>query len=139
MKKSTLSLSLLIGAALTIPSLAMAAPADTAAVDMQAAATATTLETDAENINNASTDNQSTPFQISETQIISRANVNNSASQQPMTTELQAEQESMEMDAEQAGIQDAEEVMQEEEAMQEEGSLEAQQDLQEGEETIEAL
>ncbi|MGP4970526.1 hypothetical protein [Psychrobacter aquimaris] len=138
MKKSTLSLSLLIGAALTIPSLAMAAPADTAAVDMQAAATATTLETDAENINNASTDNQSTPFQISETQIISRANVNNSASQQPMTTELQAEQESMEMDAEQAGIQDAEEVMQEE-AMQEEGSLEAQQDLQEGEETTEAL
>ena len=104
MKKSTLSLSLLVGAALTIPSLAMAAPADAAAVDMQAAATATTLETQAENTNNASTDNQSAPFQISESQIISRANVNNSASQQPMTTELQAEQEAM--DAEQAAIQE---------------------------------
>ncbi|WP_250163516.1 hypothetical protein [Psychrobacter sp. WY6] len=70
MKKSTLSLSLLIGAALTIPSLAMAAPADTAAVDVQAAATATTLETEGDNTNNASADNQSSPFQISETQII---------------------------------------------------------------------
>ena len=131
MKKNTLSLSLLVGAALTIPSLAMAAPAADAAVDMQAAATATTLETQAENTNNASTDNQSAPFQISESQIISRANVNNSASQQPMTTELQAEQEAM--DAEQAAIQDTEA------AMQEEGSLEAQEDLQEAEETTEAL
>ncbi|WP_426137896.1 hypothetical protein [Psychrobacter sp. TWR1-1-1] len=121
MKKSTLSLSLLIGAALTIPSLAMAAPADTAAVDVQSAATATTLEMEGDNTNNASTDNQSSPFQISETQIISRASVDNSAKQQPMTTELQAEQETM--DAEQELIQDSEE------AMQEEDSLNTQEEL----------
>ncbi|WP_201604356.1 hypothetical protein [Psychrobacter immobilis] len=134
MKKSTLSLSLLIGAALTIPSLAMAAPADTAAVDVQSAATATTLEMEGDNTNNASTDNQSSPFQISETQIISRAstnNVNNSANQQPMTTELQAEQEAM--DAEQELIQDSEE------AMQEEDSLDTQEELQEAEEATEEL
>lgn len=134
MKKSTLSLSLLIGAALTIPSLAMAAPADTAAVDVQSAATATTLEMEGDNTNNASVDNQSSPFQISETQIISRAstnNVNNSAEQQPMTTELQAEQESMA--AEQELIQDSEE------AMQEEDSLNTQEELQEAEEATEEL
>ena len=131
MKKSTLSLSLLIGAALTIPSLAMAAPADTAAVDVQSAATATTLEMEGDNTNNASTDNQSSPFQISETQIISRASVNNSAKQQPMTTELQAEQEAMA--AEQELIQDSEE------AMQEEDSLNTQEELQEAEEATEEL
>ena len=131
MKKSTLSLSLLIGAALTIPSLAMAAPADTAAVDVQSAATATTLEMEGDNTNNASTDNQSSPFQISETQIISRASVNNSAKQQPMTTELQAEQEAMA--AEQELIQDSEE------AMQEEDSLNTQKELQEAEEATEEL
>ena len=131
MKKNTLSLSLLIGAALTIPSLAMAAPADTAAVDVQSAATATTLEMEGDNTNNASTDNQSSPFQISETQIISRASVNNSANQQPMTTELQAEQEAMA--AEQELIQDSEE------AMQEEDSLDTQEELQEAEEATEEL
>ena len=134
MKKNTLSLSLLIGAALTIPSLAMAAPADTAAVDVQTAATATTLEMEGDNTNNASVDNQSSPFQISETQVISRAsvnNVNNSANQQPMTTELQAEQEAM--DAEQELIQDSEE------AMQEEDSLDTQEELQEAEEATEEL
>ena len=131
MKKSTLSLSLLIGAALTIPSLAMAAPADTAAVDVQAAATATTLKMEGDNTNNVSTDNQSSPFQISETQIISRASVNNSAKQQPMTTELQAEQEAMA--AEQELIQDSEE------AMQEEDSLDTQEKLQEAEEATEEL
>ena len=131
MKKNTLSLSLLIGAALTIPSLAMAAPADTAAVDVQTAATATTLEMEGDNTNNASVDNQSSPFQISETQVISRASVNNSAEQQPMTTELQAEQEAM--DAEQELIQDSEE------AMQEEDSLDTQEELQEAEEATEEL
>ena len=134
MKKNTLSLSLLIGAALTIPSLAMAAPADTAAVDVQTAATATILEMEGDNTNNASVDNQSSPFQISETQVISRAsanNVNNSANQQPMTTELQAEQEAM--DAEQELIQDSEE------AMQEEDSLDTQEELQEAEEATEEL
>ena len=131
MKKSTLSLSLLIGAALTIPSLAMAAPADTAAVDVQTAATATILEMEGDNTNNASVDNQSSPFQISETQVISRASVNNSAEQQPMTTELQAEQEAR--DAEQEWIQDSEE------ALQEEDSLDTQEELQEAEEATEEL
>ena len=96
MKKSTLSLSLLIGAALTIPSLAMAAPADKAA-EKQTAVAATTLEPASENTSSKSVANQANPIQISETQTISRSkvSVNNSASQQPMTTELQAEQAAM--------------------------------------------
>ncbi|SLJ83374.1 hypothetical protein [Psychrobacter sp. DAB_AL43B] len=89
------TLSLLIGAALTIPSLAMAAPAETAPVDMQDAATATTLETEAGNADNESVSNQSNPFQISETQSVSRASVNNNASQQQMATELQAQPKAM--------------------------------------------
>lgn len=116
------------------PKFGYGSTADTAAVDVQAAATATTLEMEGDNTNNASTDNQSSPFQISETQIISRAsanNVNNSAKQQPMTTELQAEQEAM--DAEQELIQDSEE------AMQEEDSLDTQEELQEAEEATEEL
>ncbi|MGM8870343.1 hypothetical protein ACS8E3_01495 [Psychrobacter sp. 2Y5] len=89
MKHRTLPLSLVIGAALTIPSLAMAAPTETTPVDIQDAATATTLETEASNANNESVLNQSDSFQISETQTISRANTNN-PNQQPMTTELEA-------------------------------------------------
>ena len=111
MKKSTLSLSLLIGAALTIPSLAMAAPADTAAAEKQTAVAATTLEPASENTNSKSVANQANPIQISETQTISRSkvSVNNSASQQPMTTELQAEQASMQdaMPLQQAAMQKA--------------------------------
>ena len=131
MKKTTLSLSLLIGAALTIPSLAMAAPADTTAVDMQ---TAATLEAEGNNTNDVTAANQSNPFQVSETQIIKRAKVNNIASQQPMTTELQAEQESMQ--AQQAAMQNSDEAMQqqdlqqamldEEAALQEETLLESE-------------
>lgn len=135
MKKMTLSLSLLIGAALTIPSLAMAAPADTAAVDMQ---TAATLEAEGNNTNDVTAANQSNPFQVSETQIIKRAKVNNIASQQPMTTELQAEQENMQKDmqAQQAAMQNSDEAMQqqdlqqamldEEAALQEETLLESE-------------
>ena len=135
MKKTTLSLSLLIGAALTIPSLAMAAPADTTAVDMQ---TAATLEAEGNNKNDVTTANQSNPFQVSETQIIKRAKVNNIASQQPMTTEVQAEQGNMQedMQAQQAAMQNADEAMQqqdlqqamldEEAALQEETLLESE-------------
>ena len=135
MKKTTLSLSLLIGAALTIPSLAMAAPADTTAVDMQ---TAATLEAEGKNKNDVKSANQSNPFQVSETQIIKRAKVNNIASQQPMTTDLQAEQENMQedMQAQQAAMQNSDEAMQqqdlqqamldEEAALQEETLLESE-------------
>ena len=135
MKKTTLSLSLLIGAALTIPSLAMAAPADTTAVDMQ---TAAILEAEGNNTNDVTAANQSNPFQVSETQIIKRTKVNNIASQQPMTTDLQAEQENMQedMQAQQAAMQNSDEAMQqqdlqqamldEEAALQEETLLESE-------------
>lgn len=141
MKKSTLSLSLLIGAALTIPSLAMAAPADKAA-EKQTAVAATTLEPASENTNSKSVANQANPIQISETQTISRSkvSVNNSASQQPMTTELQAEQASMQdaMPLQQAAMQNPEDALQpqaqdemlEEEAVLEEESLETEEDVE---------
>ena len=131
----SLSLSLLIGAALTIPSLAMAAPADTTAVDMQ---TAATLEAEGNNKNDVTAANQSNPFQVSETQIIKRAKVNNIASQQPMTTDLQAQQENMQEDiqAQQAAMKNSDEAMQqqdlqqamldEEAALQEETLLESE-------------
>ena len=95
MKNHTLSLSLLIGAALTIPTLAMAAPANTKPVKKQTAtaemaveakADATSSETDANN----SKISKMTPFAISETQTISRARINNNIGQQPMTTEIKA-------------------------------------------------
>ena len=135
MKKTTLSLLLLIGAALTIPSLAMAAPADTTAVDMQ---TAATLEAESNNTNDVTAANQSNPFQVSETQIIKRAKVNSIASQQPMTTDLQVQQENMQedMQAQQAAMQNSDEAMQqqdlqqamldEEAALQEETLLESE-------------
>ena len=142
MKKSTLSLSLLIGAALTIPSLAMAAPADEAAAEKQTAVAATTLEPASENTNSKSVANQANPIQISETQTISRSkvSVNNSASQQPMTTELQAEQATMQdaMPLQQAAMQNPEDALQpqtqdemlEEEAVLEEESLETEEDVE---------
>ena len=146
MKKSTLSLSLLIGAALTIPSLAMAAPADKAA-EKQAAVAATTLEPASENTSSKSVANQANPIQISETQTISRSkvSVNNSASQQPMTTELQAEQASIQdaMPLQQAAMQkaamqnpedtlqpQAQDEMLEEEAVLEEETLETEEDVE---------
>lgn len=107
MKNRTLPLSLIIGAALTIPSLAMAAPAETAQVDMKE--TATTLETEAGtgNADTESVSNQSIPFQISETQTISRASVNSNANQQ------QAEQlQQQAMLLEQEAIQEPQDSMQ---------------------------
>lgn len=135
MKKSTLSLSLLIGAALTIPSLAMAAPADKAA-EKQTAVAATTLEPASENTSSKSVANQANPIQISETQTISKSkvSVNNSASQQPMTTELQAEQAAMQKAAmqnpEDALQPQAQDEMLEEEAVLEEESLETEEDVE---------
>ena len=122
MKKSTLSLSLLIGAALTIPSLAMAAPADKAAAEKQTAVAATTLEPASENTNSKSVANQANPIQISETQTISRSkvSVNNSASQQPMTTELQAEQASMQNPEDTLQPQAQDEMLEEEAVLEEE-------------------
>lgn len=139
MKKTTLSLSLLIGAALTIPSLAMAAPADTTAVDMQ---TAATLEAEGNNKNDVTAADQSNPFQVSETQTIARSSVNNNANQQPMTTELQSEQETMQrtMQGQQAAMQNPDEAMQqqdlqqamldEEAALQEEALLETEENVE---------
>lgn len=132
MKKSTLSLSLLMGAALTIPSLAMAAPTDNEAVEE--AATATTLEAEGTPTNEVAADH-SNPFQLSETQTIKRAQVNNLASQQPMTTELQAEQATIQntmqedMQAQQATRQNPEAAMQQQ-AMQDDEAAMQQQDLQ---------
>ena len=93
MKNHTLALSLLIGAALTVP--AMAAPADTKAAKkttttaemaVEAKVESTGNETDA----NTSKTSKMTPFAISETQTISRARVNSNIGQQPMTTEIKA-------------------------------------------------
>lgn len=91
------TLSLLIGAALTIPAVAMAAPTDTsptkkptatAELAVKAAVASTGSETDV----NTDKTTKMTPFSISETQKISRArvNVNNNLDQQPMTTEIEA-------------------------------------------------
>ena len=91
MKNHTLSLSLLIGAALTIPTLAMAAPANTKPVKKQTATAEIAVEaTGSENNANTSKIDKLIPFAISETQTISRARINNNIGQQPMTTEIKA-------------------------------------------------
>ena len=100
MKNHTLSLSLLIGAALTIPTLAMAAPANTKPVKKQTATAEMNVEAKADvsssdtDINASKTDKLS-PFAISETQTISRARVNSNIGQQPMTTETNAPAEAL--------------------------------------------
>lgn len=108
MKNRTLPLSLIMGAALTIPSLAMAAPAEPAQVDMQE--TATTLETEAGtgNADTESVSNQSIPFQISETQTISRASVNSNANQR----QAEQRQEQQAILLEQEATQDPQDSMQ---------------------------
>ena len=85
MKNSTLSLSLLIGAAITMPTLAMAAQADMTAAAEQAVAVETTVDnTDASELST---------FAVSEIQTISRASVDNTIPQQPMTAPMAASQE----------------------------------------------
>ena len=93
MKNHTLALSLLIGAALTVP--AMAAPADTKAAKKTTTTAEMAVEAKVESIGNETDANTSktskmTPFAISETQTISRARVNSNIGQQPMTTEIKA-------------------------------------------------
>lgn len=95
MKNHTLALSLLIGAALTVPTLAMAAPADTKAAKKTIATAEIAVEAKVESTGNETDANTSktskmTPFAISETQTISRARVNSNIGQQPMTTEIKA-------------------------------------------------
>ena len=95
MKNHTLALSLLIGAALTVPTLGMAAPADTKAAKKTTATAEMAVEAKVESTGNETDANTSktskmTPFAISETQTISRARVNSSIGQQPMTTEIKA-------------------------------------------------
>ena len=100
MKKCTLSLSLLIGAALTIPTLAMAAPADTKAAKKTTATAEVAVEANVESTGSETDANTSkiskvNPFAISETQTISRARVNSNMGQQPMTTEIKAPAEAL--------------------------------------------
>ena len=102
MNKRTLSLSLLIGAALAVPTMAMAAPAGSAAVKTKATAANSTVEVAAEvesTNTSTSTDKSETdkfsPFAISETQTISRARVTGNLGQQPMTTEIKAPLEAL--------------------------------------------
>ena len=95
MKNHTLALSLLIGAALTVPTLGMAAPADTKAAKKTIATAEIAVEAKVESTGNETDVNTSktskmTPFAISETQTISRARVNSNIGQQPMTTEIKA-------------------------------------------------
>ena len=138
MKNHTLSLSLLIGAALTIPTLAMAAPANTKPVKKQTATAEMNVEAKADvsssdtDINASKTDKLS-PFAISETQTISRARVNNNLGQQPMTTEIKAPngQEPMttEIKAPAEALQDQE--LQTTEIISEDPVLDAPEDLAE--------
>ncbi|MFZ3075867.1 MAG: hypothetical protein WA114_06795 [Psychrobacter glacincola] len=120
MKNSTLSLTLLIGAALTMPTLAMAAPADTKAAKETSATAEMAVEAKVESTAGETDANTSkmTPFVISETQTISRARVNSNMGQQPMTTEIKAPQEA---------VQNTE--LQTTEMVSEDAALEAPEDL----------
>lgn len=120
MKNSTLSLTLLIGAALTMPTLAMAAPADTKAAKETTATAEMAVEAKVESTAGETDANTSkmTPFVINETQTISRARVNSNMGQQPMTTEIKAPQEA---------VQNTE--LQTTEMVSEDAALEAPEDL----------
>ena len=138
MKKRTLPLSLLIGAALAIPSLAMAAPANSAPVNVQTASADNTIETEAQNADGELSANQNNPFKISETQTISRASANKSASQQQMATELQAqpkamllEQQPKAMLLEQQPVQNSQEAM----LLEQEALLDSEEDSSQVEDT----
>ena len=138
MKNHTLALSLLIGAALTVPTLAMAAPADTKAAKKTTATAEMAVEAKVESIGNETDANTSktskmTPFAISETQTISRARVNSNIGQQPMTTEIKAPngQQSMttEIKAPAEALQNSE--LQTTEIISEDVALDAEEDLAE--------
>ncbi|WP_201615530.1 hypothetical protein [Psychrobacter urativorans] len=94
MQKRTLPLSLLIGAALTIPSLAMAAPANNnniTPVDMPTATAENTLETE-ESTDSELRSTQPGSFEISETQTISGARINNDNNKEGLATEIETMQ-----------------------------------------------
>lgn len=121
MKNSTLSLSLLIGAAVTMPTLAMAAQADMTAAAEQAVSVETTV-----NDNDA---NESSTFVVSETQTISRANVASTIAQQPMTTEVIAPQEALQdSELETTEIISENPVLEDEEDLLEEDLLDSEED-----------
>lgn len=84
------TLSLILGSAIMLPSLAMAAPADTATAETQTAIVDSTVEAKAESAGSETKVDEQNAFIISETQTISRARVNNNLGQQPTTTEIEA-------------------------------------------------
>ncbi|WP_352336361.1 hypothetical protein [Psychrobacter sp. 16-MNA-CIBAN-0192] len=95
MKNRILPLSLVIGAALTLPSLAMAAPAKpkpvtAKTVAAKAVAADNTIQTDIDNTDGKLASIKSSAVEISETKTFSRSRVNNNLGQQPMTTEIKA-------------------------------------------------
>ena len=95
MQNRTLSLSLVISAALTIPSLAIAAPANIKAAEKTTATAEMAVEAKVESTGNETDANTSKtskmiPLAISETKTISRTRVNSNIGQQPMTTEIKA-------------------------------------------------
>ena len=95
MQNRTLSLSLVISAALAIPSLAIAAPANIKAAEKTTATAEMAVEAKVESTGNETDANTSktskmTPLAISETKTISRTRVNSNIGQQPMTTEIKA-------------------------------------------------
>jgi len=95
MQKCTLPLSLLIGAALTIPSLAMAAPADTndiTPVDITTTTANNTLETEVESTEGELPSTQPSAFEISETKTISLARISNK--KEELATKVEAVQDS---------------------------------------------
>jgi len=77
MQKRTLPLSILIGAALTIPSLAIAAPVNTTSVDRPTATTDNMLQTEVGSSDVERVSTQPSPFELNETKTYSLASMNN--------------------------------------------------------------
>lgn len=126
MKNSILPLSLLIGAALTIPSLAMAAPAKSKSVTPKTvvADADSTLQTTAENTDGKLALNQASAVEITETKTFSRsrASVNNqNSSQAAATGNLEADEADIET------IQNPQEELQEEMADPQEDMVDSQE------------
>ena len=94
MKNLTLSLSVLLGAALFLPSLAMAAPKKPMPVPTQAVTADSTLENESlQNNESKPTSIQSSAIEISETKTVSRsrASTNNQNSTEVAATASEAE------------------------------------------------
>ncbi|WP_201535700.1 hypothetical protein [Psychrobacter immobilis] len=145
MNKQNLSLSLLIGAALTIPSLAMAAPTQT---DVKGAAADNAVQVETARADSEMGADQSSPFAINETQRISRSStssINNNANPQAMPTELQTQQpqQDMPLQAQQQDMQDPEN-MQNPDDMQDPNDMmiqeeDAQQDMMQEEDSQDGM